>query len=235
MLPPLAVPQLIHDEHQASLLGPGNSHVLQFALRLRRVMAVAEQNARHRLPRLGRFVKISRHQQSWPALEDEIFDLVAIAAKCAGDSFVQACWWVRGSSQPFQPSVAKCFPVLLRLHLSPGSSFALVGLAATLADIRSKHLGQQLLLVLARTDAGVKLLKNLNQRLIRQQRCRGRQEKRNEDPGRGCVSHGKTPGERICKVIYAGDKPDERRESTTPQLSRIFRPRDEWPFCQTCR
>ena len=86
MLPPFAVAELVHHEDQAARPRPGHAHVLQFALRLRIVMAVDNQDARHRLIRLGRGVEVGGDEHARPALENDVLNAIAVAVDGAGDA-----------------------------------------------------------------------------------------------------------------------------------------------------
>ena len=81
MLAALAVTELIRDEHQTARSRPEDAHVLQLTLRLRIVMAVADEDARHRLRRWNGRIQIGRHDRSGPAHIDKVVDLVSLAAQ----------------------------------------------------------------------------------------------------------------------------------------------------------
>ncbi len=80
---------MIGNQRQAALPRPVGPHVLQFALFFGTVMAMAENDAGHRIARLGRTVKMSRDQQSPAALEDDVLDLIAAPPVDAGRADVQ--------------------------------------------------------------------------------------------------------------------------------------------------
>jgi hypothetical protein len=64
MLAPLAVAEVIGDEHCAAGPRPGHAHVLEFALLLGVVVAVREENTGQRLARLGGQVEIGGNPES---------------------------------------------------------------------------------------------------------------------------------------------------------------------------
>ena len=123
MLPALAVAEVVRDQNQAPLPGPGHSHILQLALRLGVVVAVGDQNSRHRPGGPGRHIKVGGHHQTRPALEDEVIDAEAVALERARDE--QSRNLRLGGrkrerlAQCPQPRFAEPLPVRASLHLLP--------------------------------------------------------------------------------------------------------------------
>jgi hypothetical protein len=89
MRAPLAVPELIHHQHQATQAGPGHAHILQFTVRFGCMMAVTDQDAGHGLPGRYRAIKVGGNPQPRPAVEDDIVDRQAVAADGPCDMHLQ--------------------------------------------------------------------------------------------------------------------------------------------------
>src|SRR5437773_3713603 len=79
VLAALAVAELIHEEDHAARPRPENAHVLELALRFGIVMAVDDQDPRHRSAHGIGDVEVRGDEESGTALVDEVLDLVARA------------------------------------------------------------------------------------------------------------------------------------------------------------
>ena len=79
------MPQHVVHEYQATRASPQSAHVLKLAMLLWRVVGMANQQARHRLARLGGHVQIGSDPQPGPALEDEVVHAESVALRRPND------------------------------------------------------------------------------------------------------------------------------------------------------
>jgi hypothetical protein len=116
-LAPLAMPQLIHHQHQTTRSSPGHAHVLQLALCFGIVVAVAKKDSRHRVTPGFRKIHISGHQQPWPALENQVLDPKSLARQYLRHTNLQIFGW-HGKVTQRGPQGSDEF-VFIRLPLIP--------------------------------------------------------------------------------------------------------------------
>ena len=129
--PSFAVTELVHHQHDRAAPRERHPHPLQFALRLRRVMAVDDQDARHFFPRGSRRVDVGRDPHAGARLKRDVLDPIAVAVDSTG-RVKRARLSRQGiererTSQMREPHVAKRFPIGPRLHGVPSRRVPPIG------------------------------------------------------------------------------------------------------------
>ena len=89
MLSALAVPEQVHNEDCASLLGPGHPHTLQLFFSFWIVMTVTDDNRRRFMGGLDRAVVVGCHWQIHVTLKDHIVNAVSVLLQSASDHRVR--------------------------------------------------------------------------------------------------------------------------------------------------
>ena len=143
-----AVAELIGHEYRGARAGPRHAHVLQFAVGLRSVVGVCEDDARHLLRRLRGKVEVRAHPEPRSRFIHDVVNREAFTLKLASGRDPHVLRHVREGAERFSKFpdafVAVLFPLLLRGDGSEGLALAEVRFLHPATDIRTHHLGTRI-------------------------------------------------------------------------------------------
>ncbi len=86
ILDPFAIAWALHDEHGGAGAGPQFAHVVQFALRLRIVLTVDDEDGGYAARDAGRQIEVRRHPIPGTDLKDRVLQTVPVALVGGGDA-----------------------------------------------------------------------------------------------------------------------------------------------------
>ncbi len=150
VLAPLAVSDLIHHHHACAGAGPRHAHVLQLAVSLRCVMAMDDDESRHRVGWFRGAVKIGGNPQAGPPAHDEILDDEAVPLDRARhvhfDRLVARWKLTERTAERGDPLAAKSFPrIAVRARrLVPRARAGPIGLAQAARKVALEHVAPRL-------------------------------------------------------------------------------------------